>query len=276
MEGKPRLVGVVNLTADSFSDGGRYLDPTAAVAHAHRLAAEGADVVELGPASTHPDAAPVPAAEEIRRLAPVLDALLSEGLALSVDSREPETQRYALGRGVAYLNDVAGFPDPALYPELAAARASLVVMHAVRESGGATREALAPARVLDGIYAFFERRVAALAAAGVARERLVLDPGMGFFLGGSAAASLAVLRDLPRLRRTFGLPVLVSVSRKSFLGELTGRPVAERGAATLAAELHAAAAGADYLRTHDVGALRDALAVARALGEPADGAGREE
>ncbi|HEX2485448.1 MAG TPA: dihydropteroate synthase [Myxococcota bacterium] len=266
---RPRLVGVVNVTADSFSDGGRYLEPGAATAHARRLLADGADVVELGPASTHPDAARVPADEEIRRIAPVLDALLPEGVPVSVDTRERETQRYCLRRGVPYLNDVAGFPDEALYEELAAARAVLFVMHSV---GGATREPLAPERVLERVYAFFDARLRALTAAGVSRDRLVLDPGMGLFLGGRADASLAVLRDLPRLRRTFELPVMVSVSRKSFLGELTGRPVHERGAATLAAELSAAALGADYVRTHDVAALRDALTVAAALGTlPADG-----
>ena len=266
---RPRLVGVVNITADSFSDGGRYLEPAAAIAHARRLLADGADVVELGAASTHPDAAPVSSDEEIRRIAPVLDELLPGGVAVCVDTRQRETQRYCLRRGVPYLNDVAGFPDEALYGELAAARAVLFVMHSV---GGATREPLAPDRVLERVYAFFDARLRALVAAGVSRERLVLDPGMGFFLGGSADASIAVLRDLPRLRRTFGLPVLVSVSRKSFLGELTGRPVHERGPATLAAELHAAAQGADYVRTHDVAALRDALTVSAAIGTlPADG-----
>jgi dihydropteroate synthase type 2 len=269
---RPRLVGVVNVTADSFSDGGRYLEPDAATKHARRLLADGADVVELGPASTHPDAARVSSDEEIRRIAPVLDALLAEGTPVSVDTRQIETQRYCLRRGVPYLNDVAGFPDEALYRELAAARAVLFVMHSVRESGAATREPVAPERVLESLYAYFDARIRALLAAGVCRDRLVVDPGMGFFLGGSADASIAVLRDLPRLRRTFGLPVMVSVSRKSFLGELTGRAVDDRGPATLAAELHAAAQGADYVRTHDVAALRDALTVAAALGTlPEDG-----
>lgn len=264
----PRLVGVVNVTADSFSDGGCTLEPSAAVDRARRLVAAGADWVELGAASSHPDAADVPPAEEIRRLAPVLEALLPEDTPVAVDSFQPAVQRWCLERGVRMLNDIQGFPHRELYGELRDADALLVVMHSVQGRGRASRVALEPERVVEHLYAFFEARLAALLGAGVSRERLVLDPGMGFFLGSAPEASLAVLRELPRLRRRFGLPVLVSVSRKSFLGSLTGRGVRERGAATLAAELFAAARGADYIRTHDVAALRDALAVRAALEAP--------
>lgn len=262
---RPSIVGVVNLTPDSFSDGGRYLEPAAALAHARQLLDDGADLVELGPASSHPDADGVAPAEEIRRLEAVLGPLLASGAAVGVDTFQPETQRWALARGVGWLNDIQGFPEPELYPDLARAQARLVVMHSVQRRGRASRMRTAPAAVLAGVEAFLRERVAALAAAGVARGRLILDPGMGFFLGSDPEPSVLALRRLRKLRAELGLPILVSVSRKSFLGALTGRPVGERGAATLAAELFAARQGADYVRTHDVRALRDALVVTGAL-----------
>jgi dihydropteroate synthase type 2 len=263
--GDPRIVGIVNVTADSFSDGGRYLEPAAALAHAHALVDAGADVVELGAASSNPDAAAVPPAEEMRRLAPLLGPLVGAGVTVGVDTWQPATQRWAIAEGATYLNDIQGFPDPALDTVLAAATCRLIVMHSVQRRGAATRTATDPAAVAQGIDAFFGARLARLEAAGIARARLIFDPGMGHFLGSDPAPSLQVLRDLPRLRARFGVPVLVSVSRKSFLGALTGRPVDQRGPATLAAELHAAALGVDYVRTHDVAALAAALAVRRAL-----------
>jgi dihydropteroate synthase type 2 len=261
----PRLFGIVNLTEDSFSDGGRYLDPGAAIAHARALAGAGAAVIDLGAAASNVAAKPVGPAEEIRRLEPVMAALSGDGIAVSVDSFRPEVQRFAIARGVAFLNDIQGFPDAALYPELAAANCRLVVMHAIQQDGRAQQVPLAADVVWDRILEFFTTRLAALERAGIARDRLILDPGMGFFLSSRPETSLRVLAGLGRLKRAFGLPVLVSVSRKSFLRALTGTAVAELGAATLAAELYAAAAGADFIRTHDPGALADGLRVAHAL-----------
>ena len=262
----PCLFGIVNITEDSFSDGGRYLDPAAAIAHARALVAAGAEVIDLGAAASNVDAQPVSAPEEIHRLDPVTAALAAEGIQISVDSFLPEVQRFALGRGIAFLNDIQGFPDPTLYPDLAAASCRLVVMHAVQGRGRAQRVELTADAVWDRIHHFFDERLAALERGGIARERLILDPGMGFFLSSRPEASLRVLTGLGCLKRDFGLPVLVSVSRKSFLRAITGRASAlETGAATLAAEIYAAEMGADYIRTHDPGALADALKVMAAL-----------
>jgi dihydropteroate synthase len=266
MPPRPLLVGIVNITADSFSDGGRFLDPVAAIAQAKLLAAGGADIVELGAAASNVAANPVAPEEEMQRLDPVIAALAGSGMALAVDTHRPETQRFALARGVDYLNDIHGFPEPAMYLELAEARCRLVVMHAVQDAGRAQRVDLAADEVWRRIEAFFTERIARLERAGIARERLILDPGMGFFLSLRADASLRVLARLGHLKQAFGLPVMVSVSRKSFLAAITGRDSPQaRGAATLAAELYAAAQGADYIRTHDPAALRDALAVTAAL-----------
>jgi dihydropteroate synthase type 2 len=272
----PRIVGIVNITADSFSDGGSYLDPAAALAHARRLRAEGADVIELGPAASHPGSAPVSAAEERRRLAPVVAQLAAEGIPVSVDSFLPETQRFALCAGTAYLNDIHGFSDPALYPVLAAADCRLIVMHAVQATGAATRVVTDSAAVWDGILRFFAQRLAALAAAGVRRDKIVIDPGLGYFLGSTPGPSLRAMAGIRELKDTFGVPVLVSPSRKSFLRALCCRDVARASPVTLAAEIFAAWQGADYIRTHDVAAAHDAFTFLSAVtsealtGSPAD------
>ncbi len=269
----PAILGIVNITEDSFSDGGRFLDSAAAIAQARALVAAGAQIIDLGAAASNVEARPVDPAEEIRRLDPLMTALAEDGTPVSVDSFVPAVQRFAIARGAAFLNDIQGFPDPSLYPELAAASCRLVVMHAVHGRGRAQRVELSAGEIWRRIHAFFADRVAALERAGIARERLILDPGMGFFLSSRPEASLRVLAGLDRLKQTFGLPILVSVSRKSFLRTLTGRATAaELGSATLAAELYAAEKGADYIRTHDPGALADGLKVLAALrGEYTEG-----
>jgi dihydropteroate synthase type 2 len=260
----PGLFGIVNITEDSFSDGGRYLAPAVALAHAGRLAAYGADVLDIGAAASNPDASPVSPETEIARLTPVVAVLKQDGYRISVDSCATETQRWALAQGVDYLNDIGGFSAPEFYPELAAASATLIVMHAVGQGGAAT-ELITPEAIFERILRFFDKRLDALIGAGIRRDRLILDPGMGFFLGSNPDVSLMVLRRLGELKAAFNLPLLVSVSRKSFLRRITGRSPSEAGAATLAAELFAVRWGADYIRTHDPGALKDALSVLSAL-----------
>ena len=262
----PAIFGIVNITEDSFSDGGRFLDTTAALTHARRLVAAGAEIIDLGAAASNIAARPVAPAEEIRRLDPLITALAADGTPVSVDSFAPEVQRFAIARGVAFLNDIQGFPDPSFYHELAAASCRLVVMHAVQGRGRAQQVELTAGDVWERIHVFFADRVRALERGGIARQRLILDPGMGFFLSSRPEASLRVLAGIERLKQAFGLPVLVSASRKSFLRAVTGRAGAsELGAATLAAELYAAEQGADYIRTHDPAALVDALKVMTAL-----------
>ncbi len=264
----PKLLGILNITEDSFSDGGRFLDPAAALERARALAKD-SDAIDLGAASSKPDAIPVAPEVEIARLAPVVAMLKGEGVPVSVDTFAPGVQRWALSQDVDYLNDVRGFPDDALYPALARSRAKLIVMFSVEGLGPATRLRV-PVEELPGrMSRFFEDRIAALTGAGVSADRLVLDPGMGLFLGSHPDASFAVLRRIADLKREFGRAVLISVSRKSFLRNLVGRGVAEIGPATLAAELFAVRQGADYIRTHAPGALKDALKVLETLGNNA-------
>jgi dihydropteroate synthase type 2 len=257
------IFGILNVTDDSFFDGGKYLEPSAALAQARALTAQGADVLDIGAASSNPDSRGVAPEVEIARLASVLPSLA--GTAVSIDTFSAPVQRWALAQDVAYLNDIEGFADPALYPELASARARLIVMHSVQQRGQATRVHVPAGEIMDRIHRFFDTRLAALEAAGVARTRLILDPGMGFFLGTDPEASFTVLRQLAKLRARYGLPLLVSVSRKSFLRRITGKSAAEAGPASLAAELYAVHRGADCIRTHSPGALRDALLLEKAV-----------
>jgi len=260
-----RLFGILNCTEDSFSDGGRYLDPDEAIRHARHLAAAGAHVIDVGAASSRPDAREVPPEIEIARLGPVLHALQRLGLAASVDSFSPQVQRWALGQHVQFLNDVCGFPDASLYPALAAADVQLVVMFSVDGKGPATRADVPDSDITERVEAFFDQRLAAFKAAGIARERIILDPGMGYFLGRRPEASFRVLHEIDRLKKRYGLPVLISLSRKSFVRHLAQVQLADASAASLAAELFAVMKGADMIRTHEPGSLHQALAVWQAL-----------
>ncbi|MGD0190806.1 MAG: dihydropteroate synthase [Rhizomicrobium sp.] len=268
MIGRVRLLGILNITEDSFSDGGRYLAPDAAVAQARALSDNGADILDLGAASSNPNAKPVAPDVEIGRLVPVVAAMKAAGAAISVDSFSPAVQRWALEQRIDYINDIAGFPNASLYPEFAASTSKLIVMHSVQGGPSSLRVAVPANEIMDRVLRFFDTRLAELERAGVARNRVIVDPGMGFFLGTVPEASFEVLRGIGRLKAAFGLPVVVSLSRKSFLRRLTGRSPLESGAASLAAELFAARQGADFIRTHDPGALRDGLVVQAALDGP--------
>ena len=276
--GRPRatgrhvqILGIVNLTRDSFSDGGRFLEPGRAVAHALQLARDGADWIDLGAQSTHPEAELVSADEELARLRPVVSDLVSRGVRVSIDTYRPEVVRVLLPLGIGMVNDVTGLRDPAMLETLAACDAKVIAVHATAPGPRATPVNVSPDEIIERIEAFGSDLIVRADRAGVRRERLILDPGMGFFLSRDPRVSLCVLRDLGRLRR-LGLPLCVSTSRKSFIGAALGapgelRPPGQRAAGTLASELWTAAQGADYIRTHDVRALRDALTIWRAIAE---------
>ena len=262
---RPHIFGIVNITEDSFSDGGQFLDPKAAISHAASLLTAGADVLDIGPASSHPDARDVSASEEIERLSAIWPSLRAMKCELSVDSFQPETQKWALAQGADWLNDINGFCDPQMHEFLADASCSLVVMHAIQAKGIATRTAPPDGDIWEHILAFFDARLQTLTSAGVDPLRCVLDPGMGFFLGNRPETSWAVLRHIDRLKKAFDLPVLLSVSRKSFLTALVDCPPDAAGPASLSAELFAVRQRVDYIRTHDVGQLDQALKVAGQL-----------
>jgi dihydropteroate synthase type 2 len=262
------VLGILNLTRDSFSDGGKFLELDAALAHARAMLDAGAAMVDVGAESSHPDAQDVSADEELQRLEPVIEALLAEGAKVSVDTYKPQVMRHVLELGVHGINDITAFADAESVAAVRESSCSLIVMHSASDTARARRDGSVPgergadwtARVVE----FFERRVAELERAGIARERLILDPGMGLFLSSAPGPSLSVLRNLDRVR-ALGLPLCVSVSRKSFIGAVLGRAVTERAAGTLAAEIWCARSGVAWIRTHAVRELCDALKMLDAI-----------
>ncbi len=254
---RPLIMGVVNVTPDSFSDGGHFLQAAAAVAHARRLIDEGADLLDVGGESTRPGAAPVVLDEERRRVLPVIEALSGAGVPLSVDTQKPELMREAAAAGAALVNDVNGFEAPGALEAVAGSDCAVCIMH--RQGDPRTmQQSPQYADVVAEVDAYLRRRAAAAERAGIARERIVVDPGFGF--GKTLEHNLALLRGLDAIAAA-GFPVLAGLSRKSMVGALTGRPVGERMPGSVAAALLAAQRGATILRVHDVAATRDALAV---------------
>jgi len=251
------VVGILNLTSDSFSDGGRFLDPVAAIVHARDMRAGGADWIDVGAESSNPAGAAVEPAEQIRRIEPVVRALVSEGVHVSIDTHRPEVLSAALSWGVGMVNDVTALADPRCVEILRESRVPIVLMFAAQEGVRARTEPRAPD--VDDAIAFLAGRIDALGRAGIDADRIVVDPGMGFFLSPDPEPSLRMLRGMGRIKAALGRPVYVSTSRKSFVGTLLGgRPPADRAAGTLATEIWALAHGADWVRTHDPRALRDA------------------
>jgi dihydropteroate synthase len=259
----PLIMGIVNVTPDSFSDGGRLDSAATAVDHALKLAEQGADILDVGGESTRPGAAFVPPDEEMRRVLPVIEALAGRGLVVSVDTRKPELMRAALDAGAVMVNDVMALREPGALETLAGSLAAVCLMHMQGEPQ-TMQQAPHYEDVVVEVGKFLQDRVAACEVAGIARERIVIDPGFGF--GKTLEHNLALLQQLQSLTQA-GVPLLAGMSRKSMLGVLTGRGVGEREYAGVAAHLQAVARGARILRVHNVAAMRDALAIWNAVEE---------
>jgi dihydropteroate synthase len=256
--GCPLVMGVLNVTPDSFSDGGSFLDPQTAVAHARRLAAEGADILDVGAESTRPygGAVHVSAAEERARLEPVLPEVIEIGIPVSIDTLKASIAAWALDLGAAIVNDVWGLQrDPEMAAVVAKHRAPIIIMH--------NREAADPAiDIVAEVTTFFRRSLDIAARAGIPRGRIMLDPGIGF--GKTAEQSLTCIARLD-VWRSFGLPLLVGASRKRFINSVLPSEPAERLGGSLAAHLLAVENGAAIVRVHDVAPMVQALAVAAAI-----------
>ena len=259
----PRVMGIVNVTPDSFSDAGAHADTASAIAHGERLLAEGADMLDVGGESTRPGAQPVPAEVELARVLPVLDALLKLGCPVSVDTRHAEVMRAVLAHGADIINDIDALRSPGALQTIAAHPACGVCLMHMRGEPVSMQQRPAYEDVVVEVSDFLRERAAQLRAHGVAAQRIVLDPGIGF--GKSVEHNLALLRRQAELL-ALGYPLLLGWSRKSTLGTVTGRDVAQRGAASLAAALAAVQSGARIVRVHDVAATVDALKVWRAAG----------
>jgi dihydropteroate synthase len=259
----PKLMGIVNVTPDSFSDGGQFLDPARAADHALELVAAGADIVDIGGESTRPGATPLSIEEELQRVIPVIERVAKQvATPISVDTTKSQVAQKALEAGAVIVNDISGLTfDPAMASVCARARAGVVCMHI---QGTPATMQLNPQydNVVSEIADYLAARLAALEQVGIPRERVVVDPGIGF--GKMAAHNLAILQNLGRFR-SLGRPVLVGHSRKRFLGKLLGRPLDELLAGTVGVAVALTLLGVDILRVHDLQAVRDALTAFHAV-----------
>jgi dihydropteroate synthase len=257
-----QLMGVVNVTPDSFSDGGLYLDPEAAIAHGVELAEAGAEILDVGGESTRPGADPVSEEEELRRVVPVIEGLAGAGSRISVDTSKAAVAAAALDAGAEIVNDVTALRgDPGMAGLCAERGATVVLMHMLGEPRTMQRDPRYDDVVTD-VKAFLAERLETAVAAGIAEDRVWLDPGVGF--GKTGAHNMELLRRLGELRE-LGRPLVVGTSRKSFIGKVDGSPAEGRLGGTIASSILAAAEGADVLRVHDVAEMRQALAVAAAI-----------
>lgn len=260
---RPLVMGIVNVTPDSFSDGGLHLQREAAIAHAHRLIAEGADIIDIGGESTRPGAQPVSLQEELDRVLPVVEALRGITVPISIDTCKPQVMCAAIVSGAQMVNDINALQDAAAMNAVAASDVAVCLMH--KQGSPQTMQAQPHYHdVVAEISGFLRERIAAAAAAGIARERITIDPGFGF--GKTLEHNLDLLRHLGKLRE-LGVPVLAGLSRKSMLGALTGREAGDRVAASVAAALIAVQQGAAIVRVHDVRETVDALKVWLAVKE---------
>ncbi len=268
---RPLLMGVLNVTPDSFSDGGRFDHLDSAVEQATRMLDEGADIIDVGGESTRPGAADVDIDTEIRRVVPVIEAVRhAQDCLISVDTSKPEVMAAAVGAGAGMINDVRALREPGALEMAARLGVPVCLMH-MQGQPRTMQAAPTYTDVVDEVLQFLADRIAACRNAGIPESMLVLDPGFGF--GKTLEHNLALLARLEEFRG-HGLPVLAGISRKSMLGTLTGRPVDERLAASVAAAALACLNGADILRVHDVAETRDALSVAAAVRDHRQSAGR--
>jgi len=261
--GTPRVMGIVNITPDSFSDGGRHAGTPAALAHCERLLKDGADILDIGGESTRPGSDPVPVEEELARVLPVLRGALTLGVPVSVDTVKPEVMRAALDLGADIVNDVNGLRQSGAMEAVAAHPSCGICLMHMQGEPKSMQEHPHYDDVVADVARFLAERIATLTARGVARERLTLDPGVGF---GKTVAHNFELLARQRELLALGVPLLAGWSRKSSLGAVTGRPVEQRLAASVAAALAAALQGASILRVHDVAETVDALKLWRAAG----------
>jgi dihydropteroate synthase len=263
LDSSPKLMGVVNVTPDSFSDGGLFVRPEAAIAHGRRLAAEGAAILDVGGESTRPGAEGVDAEVELARVLPVVEALAGDGHTVSIDTSKAAVAAAALDAGAGIVNDVTALRGDPEMAALCADRGPIVVlMHMLGTTPRTMQDDPRYDDVVDDVRAFLEARLAAAVAAGIDEGRIWLDPGIGF--GKTGAHNMQLLRRLGELT-ALGRPLVVGTSRKSFIGGVDGSPAGERLGGTIASSVIAAANGAAVLRVHDVAEMRQALAVTTAV-----------
>jgi dihydropteroate synthase len=255
---RPLVMGVLNVTPDSFSDGGLHATLDLAITHAENMIAEGADIIDIGGESTRPGSPAVPEEEELRRVMPVIYALRDCGKPISLDTRRPMVMRAAIDAGIDMINDIEGFRSAGALSAVSDSDCALCIMHMQGDPQTMQQEPRY-ADVVAEVSAFLEERIAAAKVAGIAANRLCIDPGFGF--GKTLAHNLALLAQIGKIQSDLQMPLLAGLSRKSMIGQITGKPLEQRMVGSVAAALLAAINGARILRVHDVAETVDALKI---------------
>ncbi|MDH4128788.1 MAG: dihydropteroate synthase [Spirochaetota bacterium] len=260
----PCIIGILNITKDSFSDGGLYLDHNEAIRKGLELVNDGASIIDVGAESSHPDSKVITPQLEIERLSKVIKSLKKEKITISVDTYKPEVMKHTLGLGANMINDITAMSNLDSINIIKEFDVPVVIMYSKNLTTHSEKAIWKSKDPMKEIINFFEIRINKLVDKGIKDENIILDPGMGFFIGSNPEPSLIVLRDLRQLKK-LGKKILISTSRKSFIGTVLNRNVSERASGTLATEIWSAQQGVDYIRTHDVKALYDALKMLEAI-----------
>lgn len=259
---RPLVMGILNITPDSFSDGGQYLSSSFALKHAEQMIAAGVDIIDIGGESSRPGSEPVSLQEELDRVLPIIEALKDCGKPLSIDTYKPETMKAVLEAGADMINDICGFQSEASRLAVAGSSCGLCIMH-MQGNPKTMQDKPSYQDVIGEVTAFLEKQVDELTRSGIARERMVIDPGFGF--GKTKEDNILLLKNMAGLEKNLGLPVLAGLSRKTLIGQITGKSIEKRLAGSLAIALAAAENGATILRVHDVDETVDALKIWQAV-----------
>lgn len=261
-DSRPLVMGILNITPDSFSDGGQYLSSSFALKYAEQMIAAGVDIIDIGGESSRPGSEPVSLQEELDRVLPIIEALKDCGKPLSIDTYKPETMKAVLEAGADMINDICGFQSEASRQAVAGSSCGLCIMH-MQGNPKTMQDKPSYQDVIGEVTAFLAKQVDELTQSGIARERMVIDPGFGF--GKTKEDNIQLLKNMAGLEKNLGLPVLAGLSRKTLIGQITGKPIEKRLAGSLAIALAAAENGATILRVHDVDETVDALKIWQAV-----------
>lgn len=259
-----KIAGILNITEDSFSDGGKFLEFSNAIQQLHRLLNDGADVIDVGAISSNPSGKDVSIETEIKRLKPIIEYSVQNRIPISIDSWRYEVQKFCLQYPIDFLNDITGFSDSRIYPLLKDHTAKIIVMHQISLGRAQIKELNED--IITRIYDFFDFKIEELLKAGISKDRILIDPGMGFFLGANLMNSIRVINAIPELKKRYKLPIYISVSRKSFLGKIAEIEIpTERNYVTLACELELIKKGTDWIRTHQPKPIKDSLKIIKLI-----------
>lgn len=260
-----KLAGILNITQDSFSDGGRFLEFEKSIEHL-RFLSNDSDTIDVGAISSNPAGSDVSIETEIQRLKPIIEYAIKNHISISIDTWRYEVQKFCLNYEIDYLNDITGFPNKNLYPLLKNHKAKIIVMHQIHQDRASNIKTIESEKLYFSIVNFFDERLNALIKSGIDKTRIMIDPGMGFFLGSDPLNSIYVINMIPELKKRYKMPIYISVSKKSFLGKIAGiEDPNERNYVTLACELALIKKGVDWIRTHNPKSIKDSLKILKLI-----------